>query len=223
MCQLIFDGDYNPKGLAINLKHGDVFSNISHITFDSNPSKTINLKGLQFGLSKSINDFTDAKISFAVYDFDEIRGSAPNEVTWNGKHFGNSLDGNGRYLYDFSVRNLSAEVKTKVMAMPVTLFLDVINNSDADENDKGFQSGFNLLINQKWTFKYLYKDIESDATFDALVDSNLGGGGTGHKGHQFNLSYPMTERFSVDVVWFDNKKKMITDYNKIFVDFKYKL
>ena len=99
----------------------------------------------------------------------------------------------------------------------------IFNNSDADENDRGFQSGLSLKINEKWKFTYLFKDIESDSTFGALTHSYFGGGGAGHKGHQFNLSYPITERFSVDLVWFDNKKKMITDYNKIFVDFKYKL
>jgi hypothetical protein len=56
-----------------------------------------------------------------------------------------------------------------------------------------------------------------------LTHSGFGAGGTDNKGHQFNLSYPVTKKFSVDVVWFDNKKKMAIDYNKLFLDFKYKL
>ena len=221
--ELIFDGDYNPKGLAFNLNFGDIFSNIGYIKFDENPLKTIDIKSLQLGLNKNINDQTKAKISFAIYDFDKVKEFSPNQITWNGKNFGNSIDDNGNYLYDFSLMNLSLEIKTKMMSLPTTFFLDIVNNSDADQNDRGFQSGLSLKINEKWKFTYLFKDIESDSTFGALTHSDFGGGGAGHKGHQFNLSYPITERFSVDLVWFDNKKKMITDYNKILVDFKYKL
>ena len=175
------------------------------------------------GWSKKINDLTKAKISFAIYDFDKLNEFSPSVITFNGKNFGNSLDENGNYLYDFSLKNLSLEIKTSLMSMPATFFLDMVKNSDADQNDSGFQSGLSLVISDKWKFTYLYKDIESDSTFGALTHSDFGGGGTNHKGHQFNLSYPVTKRFSVDVVWFDNKKKMTVDYNKLFLDFKYKL
>lgn len=221
--ELIFDGDYNPKGLAFTLKHGEIFSNIGYIKFDENPLQTIDLRSLQVGWSKNINDLTKAKISFAIYDFDKLSEFSPSVITFNGKNFGNSLDDNGNYLYDFSLKNLSLEIKTSLMSMPATFFLDMVKNSDADQNDSGFQSGLSLVISDKWKFTYLYKDIESDSTFGALTHSDFGGGGTNHKGHQFNLSYPVTKRFSVDVVWFDNKKKMTVDYNKLFLDFKYKL
>ncbi len=99
--ELIFDGDYNPKGLAFNLNFGDIFSNIGYIKFDENPLKTIDIKSLQLGLNKNINDQTKAKISFAIYDFDKVKEFSPNQITWNGKNFGNSIDDNGNYLYDF--------------------------------------------------------------------------------------------------------------------------
>ena len=220
---LIFDGDYNPKGLVFSLKHGEVFSNIGHIKFDENPLRTIDLRSFQLGWSKSINDVAKAKISFAIYDFDKVNEFSPSEITFNGKNFGNSLDENGNYLYGFSLRNLSLEIKTSVMNMPGTFFLDMVKNSDADENDSGFQSGLSVVISDKWKFTYLYKEIESDSTFGALTHSGFGAGGTDNKGHQFNLSYPVTKKFSVDVVWYDNKKKMAIDYNKLFLDFKYKL
>jgi hypothetical protein len=51
-----------------------------------------------------------------------------------------------------------------VMNMPATFFLDMVKNSDADENDSGFQSGLSVVISDKWKFTYLYKEIESDST-----------------------------------------------------------
>ena len=89
------------------------------------------------------------------------------------ENFGNSLDDNGNYLYDFSLKNLSLEIKTSLMSMPATFFLDMVKNSDADQNDSGFQSGLSLVISDKWKFTYLYKDIESDSTFGALTHSIL--------------------------------------------------
>ena len=77
-------------------------------------------------------------------------------------------------------------------------------------------------INEINIIKYAKTGVDY-ISIGALTHSDFGGGGTNHKGHQFNLSYPVTKRFSVDVVWFDNKKKMTLDYNKLFLDFKYKL
>ena len=74
------------------------------------------------GWSKNINDLTKAKISFAIYDFDKLNEFSPSVITFNGKNFGNSLDDNGNYLYDFSLKNLSLEIKTSLMSMPATFF-----------------------------------------------------------------------------------------------------
>ena len=84
-------------------------------------------------------------------------------------------------------------------------------------------TGIKLKFNRLWEATYLYKDVEKNAVFGALVNSDFGGGGTDHKGHQMIISYSFSEKLSFDFIWFDNKKRMETDYQSAFLDFKYKL
>ena len=116
-------------------------------------------------------------------------------------------------------------MKTRIGSdlLPITYFVDFAKNSKADENDTAFLIGAKLTLNDLWKVTYFYKDAEANAVFAALVDSDFGGGGVGHKGHQLNLSYNFSKKLSVELTWFDNQKKMNIDYKKMFIDFKYKL
>ena len=223
--QLLFDGDYNPKGVSLNIDRDDYFANIGLFKFDEHSSKAIDIRGFQIGLNNKLSSQTSFKLALAQYNFDNIKGRPASEVTWNGKVFGNPVDTNDNYLNNYNVTNLSAEIKTKLggSSIPTTIFLDVARNSKADQEDTGFLIGMKLTLNDLWKVTYLYKDVENNAVFGAIVDSNFGGGGVGHKGHQLNISYSFSKKFSIELTWFDNQNKMNIDYNKMFIDFKYKL
>ena len=221
--QLLFDGDYNPGGAALSFNRDNYFGNIGFIKFDEHSSKAFNIRGFQIGASNKISNQTSYKIAVAQYNFDDIKGRPASEITWNGKIFGNPVDVNNNYLNNYNVTNFSTEIETKLGTdlIPTTFFLDYVRNSKADEDDSGFQIGTKLALNNFWKITYLYKDVEKNAVFGALVDSNFGGGGVGHKGHQLNVGYTFTKKFSVELTWFDNKKKMEIDYKKAFLDLKY--
>jgi hypothetical protein len=221
--QLLFDGDYNPEGVALSFNKDKYFGNIGFIKFDESSSKALNIRGFQIGMSNKISNQTNYKVALAQYNFDDIKGRPASEITWNRKIFGNPVDANNNYLNNYNVTNLSAEIKTKlgIDSIPTTFFMDYARNSKADEDDSGFQIGSKLTLNDFWKVTYLYKDIEKNAVFGALVDSNFGGGGVGHKGHQLNVSYTFSKNISVELTWFDNKKKMEIDYKKTFLDLKY--
>lgn len=222
--QLLFDGDYNPEGVTLSFNKDNYFGNIGFIKFDESSSKAFNIRGFQIGTSNKISNQTNYKVALAQYNFDDIKGRPASEITWNGQIFGNPVDANNNYLNNYSVTNLSAEIKTKlgIGLIPTTFFMDYVRNSKADEDDSGFQIGSKLTLNDFWKVTYLYKDVEKNAVFGALVDSNFGGGGVGHKGHQLNVSYTFSKNISVELTWFDNKKKMEIDYKKTFLDLKYK-
>ena len=223
--QLLFDGDYNPEGIAIGHKKAGFFGNIGLIKFDEGGPKAVNIIGLQAGLNKKVSADTSYKIAVAQYNFDDIKGRPASDITWNGKLFGNPVDANNYYLNNYNVTNLSAEMKTTIGSdlLPITYFVDFAKNSKAEENDTAFLIGAKLTLNDRWKATYFYKDAEANAVFAALVDSDFGGGGVGHKGHQLNLSYNFSKKLSVELTWFDNQKKMNIDYKKMFIDFKYKL
>tara|TARA_B100000959_G_scaffold136710_1_gene143812 strand:+ start:2818 stop:3657 length:840 start_codon:yes stop_codon:yes gene_type:complete len=222
--ELLFDGDYNPEGLALSFNKDNIFGNIGFFKFDESSSKTSNILGFQIGLSNKITNQTSYKVALAQYNFDDIKGRAASDITWNGKIFGNPVDANNNYLNNYNITNLSAEIKTTLGmgAIPTTIFLDFARNSKAHENDLGFQIGTKLTLSDLWNVVYLYKDVENNAVFGALTHSDFGGGGVGHKGHQLNVGYIFSKKLSIELTWFDNKKKMEIDYKKAFIDLKYK-
>lgn len=222
--ELIFDGDYNPEGVALSFNVGNIFGNIGFFKFDENSSHSPNIMGLQIGLSNKISNETSYKIALAQYNFDDIKGRSASDITWNGKIFGNPVDANNNYLNNYNVTNFSAEIKTKLGTdtIPTTIFLDVARNSKAHENDLGFQIGVKLTLSDLWNVTYLYKDVEKNAVFGALTHSDFGGGGVGHKGHQLNVGYTFSKKLSIEFIWFDNNKEMEIDYKKAFIDVKYK-
>ena len=222
--ELLFDGDYTPEGVALSFNEGDIFGNIGFFKFDESSSKTSNILGFQIGLSNKITNQTSYKIALAQYNFDDIKGRSASDITWNGNIFGNPVDANNNYLNNYNVTNFSAEIQTKLgtETIPTTIFLDFARNSEAHENDLGFQIGAKLTLSDLWNVAYLYKDVEKNAVFGALTHSDFGGGGVGHKGHQLNVGYTFSKKLSIEFIWFDNKKEMKIDYKKAFFDLKYK-
>jgi hypothetical protein len=223
--QVIFDNDFNPEGMVYQFRKGMYFSTLGIFSYDKKPSESVSIDGFQIGLSNSFSDATSFKLALAQYKFDKIKGRPASEITWNGKIFGNPEDANGNYLNNFNVTNISAEIKTTIgtQSIPSLFFIDIVNNKDAKDHERGFQAGIKLNFNKLWKVTYLYKDVEKNAVFGALVDSTFGGGGSGHKGHQMTISYPLSKKLTFDFTWFDNKKKMEFDYQKALLDFKYKL
>ena len=223
--QVIFDNDFNPEGMVYQFRKGMYFSTLGIFSYDKKPSESVSIDGFQIGLSNSFSDATSFKLALAQYKFDKIKGRPASEITWNGKIFGNPADANGNYLNNFNVTNISAEIKTTIgtQSIPSLFFIDIVNNKDAKDHERGFQAGIKLNFNKLWKVTYLYKDVEKNAVFGALVDSTFGGGGSGHKGHQMTISYPLSKKLTFDFTWFDNKKKMEFDYQKALLDFKYKL
>jgi len=215
----------DPEGLALQFNKGIVFGSIGTFSMDEHESvDAISINGLQIGISSKTSAGAKFKIALARYTFKDIHGRPASEITWNGKIFGNPIDANENYLNDYAVNNISAEIGTKVGSkkIPTVFFIDWVNNSDANSDDKGYQIGLQLAFIDAWKMTYFYKDVERNAVFGALTDSNFGGGGAGHKGHVVNLSYAFSKNFSTEFTWFNNDKKMTIDYTKIFLDLKYK-
>ena len=60
--QLLFDGDYNPEGIAISHKKDGFFGNIGLIKFDEGGPKAVNIIGLQAGLNKEVSADTSLSL-----------------------------------------------------------------------------------------------------------------------------------------------------------------
>jgi len=223
--ELIFDGDYNPEGLVLQFKKGMVFGSLGAFSMDEHESvDDISIAGFQVGISNKTSTGAKYKIALARYSFDDIRGRPASEVTWNGKIFGNPTDASQNYLNDYILNNLTAEISTNMGSRktPTVFFVDWVTNNDASIDDKGYQIGFKVSLTDAWKITYLYKDVEKNAIFGALTNADFGGGGVGHKGHVVNLGYAFSKKFSFEFTWFENEKNRTTDYQRMFLDLKYK-
>ena len=223
--ELIFDGDYNPEGLALQFNKGIVFGSIGVFLMDEHESADdISITSFQVGLSNKTSTGTQYKIALARYSFDDIHGRPASEITWNGKLFGNPIDASGNYLNNYTLSNFSAEINTNIGAqeIPAIFFIDWVKNTEADSDDSGYQVGLKLSLVDSWNVTYFYQDLEENAVFGALTSSNFGGGGAGHKGHAIKLNYEFSKNLSAEFTFFDNDKNMMTDYTRIFLDLKYK-
>ena len=108
------------------------------------------------------------------------------------------------------------------LEIPAIFFIDWVNNTEADSEDRGYQIGLKLSLVDSWNVTYFYQDLEKNAVFGALTSSNFGGGGTDHKGHAIKLNYEFSKNLSAEFTFYDNDKNMTTDYTRIFLDFLYK-
>lgn len=225
---LIWDGDYRPEGIFAGWDGDLFFVNTSFIHLNSDTGSSgdeldESIWGAQIGTK--IGPVTLAAgymdIPVAGYSLIEIDGDADS--------FGNSEDGSGNYLYNYELITLGADVNFNVADMPLGFYADFVQNQDADDLDQGYIVGAKLgkAKNQgSWQIQYQYQDLEADATFGLLSDSDFMGGGTDGKGHKIGAAYGLKKNWSLGFTYFDGTKGMDlgkdADYSRLMVDTKFK-
>lgn len=131
-------------------------------------------------------------------------------------NFGNSRTAGGQYLDDFEVVSARGEVKWKVSDNPflgtpcrLTLSSEYINNLangfDATGQTEGYTGQIAFGSDKKqgeWRVAYQYKNIEANATWDLLTDSDWGTGGTDRRGHVVKGSYNLYDWWQLGLTAF---------------------
>ena len=113
--------------------------------------------------------------------------------------------------------------------MPLGLYADFVQNQDADDLDQGYIIGAKLgkaKSRGSWQVQYQYQDLEADATFGLVTDSDFMGGGTDGKGHKIGGAYAFQKNWSLGFTYFDGTKGMDlgkdVDYSRLMIDTKFK-
>lgn len=228
---LIWDADLNPEGLGLSYRRGPVFANLlgTWIESDSDNSQAFGAGG-QLGVVWPVNDSAKLTLGAGYFDlntagkgaFYVVPGKAP-------KYYGNSVDTNGRYLYDYQELQAFADVGFKVLGLPVSVFFDYVNNLDADDLDSGWAAGAQLgtaRAKGSWEVSYTYQDLESDAVFGLWTDSDFGGGGTDTRGHVIRGAYALTNSANMAVSYYINQvgksRGNEVDYDRFQLDVNFK-
>ena len=237
---LIFDGDFRPEGLSVSWAGEVFFANAGYNFIESDSRNDDDgIWGGQVGATFQPLDAMSVTASAAYYDVP----TEGREAIFDDDFFGNSTvtvaddDADDEeavkevYEYDYKLITASLEFGFNVFDMPLSLYGDYVKNDEDDvELDTGYIAGIKLGKAKKrgsWQLQYQYQDLEADATFGVITDSDFAGGGTDGKGSKFAAKYALTDKWYVGATYFDNKRGMDlgnnADYERLQVDtgFKY--
>jgi len=141
------------------------------------------------------------------------------------KGYGNTLDADGRYLWDYDIAEFFVELDYNMSAIPFVLAFDYARNAAADSNNTGYEICFHagkLSGPGTWKLSYFYRYLESDVVIGRFADGLFGGGGTDQKGFEGRLSYMMGPNTEVGAVYYHSAvgldRKL--DYDRLMLDLR---
>ncbi len=237
--ELIWDGDWNPEGGAVEVKRG-----VDNFTFEGNAgafwieersstddSWLAAIQGLasaKLGEGKSVVtvggsyfDFVNAHFFDPFSDPTDPMGNSVVEAEDDGETF-------IYYANKFQLVELFAEASHKFEDVPVTLLFDFVTNTSADSLNTGWLVGIGagkLKNPGSWQLSYSYRELEKDAVVGAFVDSDFGGGGTDSKGHEFGGGIQLARNTALQLSYFLNKLGLQgdgVDYSRLMIDVQFK-
>lgn len=227
---LLWDGDWNPEGLAFKWDNDRVFvTGIgTWIESDSDKFGQEFSYGLQAGARLSFADDVELTTGVGYYRFDTA--GKPSFYGDDDDFFGNSFDPVSlTYLYDYHEVEAFADLEFQLFNRPASLFADYVVNLDPNENDSGYAIGFktgNAKTPGTWDLAWIYQDLEADAALGLVADSDFGGGGTDAKGHIIKGSYAIHEKWNAQFTYFINEVGISDvdprDFDRLQLDLNFK-
>ena len=231
--QFFYDGDVNPEGGAVRYKAGNGLfaSGYGFWIAENSSSADPHVFGAQLGwestfgltLAAAYNDYTVKDMQLGI----SLDSGAPLA--------GNSFYGCGAggaaacYLYDYNILDLDAEYGFKLGSMPVKVWASYIENTAINDLNTGYNIGFmfgKAKDQGSWEIGALYQDLEKDAQWGGVSDSDFAGGITQGKGFVVKGAYVPIKNTSLNLTYFDNTKNYDTasarDYQRLQLDFSMK-
>jgi hypothetical protein len=249
---LFWDNDINPEGLAFVFNQGIFFGSAYNYWLtevsgaENTQTSDTMLYGGQFGARVPVGAST-LTLAAHYYDLQGGQGRSPFYVAPGATLGAGNANGNTTctpalcgipaaptLAYDYEVIDLMAQLNLNLGSLPLQLWANGVQNQGADDLDTGWAAGFLLgaASNYRtWEFGVNYHNVEKDAVFAQLFDSDFGGGVTDTKGWVvrggfapvrnwvLNATYFLTER-NVDVANAAGVRGV--DYDRLQVDFNVK-
>ncbi len=236
---LVWDGDLTPEGLALKSQLGGDFVKLlvngGYLWVQERSDKDdLMLYAGQAGLKFDFIPEVALTVGASYYAFQDIQGT--DVIDWESKNnaYGNSttmgsVSGgatNKAWASEFTPVVYFAKLDLWVAGLPLAVFVQELENGDADDLSKGHLYGVSLgkAKNPKtWEIGYTYSELEKDATVGMFTDSDRWGGGTDGKGHKAYAKYQIMKNLQAGVAYFVDDKKIsdsakTTDYDRLQVD-----
>lgn len=224
---LVWDSDLNPEGLFVKYERDNYFASFGGFGVEERSSGNDSLLySLQGGYEFALPESNSLLVGLGYYAYTNMVGNSP---FWNGDPFGNTVDANGSFVYDYRMVQGFAEYSTSFGDYPVSFFLDYINNTEAPEFDTGYAFGGKIgKVSEPgdWEASIAYQDIERDALVALFTDSDFGGGGTDATGFTIKGKYGLSKNWNLGSTLFINEieenQGSPTDYLRLQIDLEFK-
>jgi hypothetical protein len=234
---MVFDKDYTPEGLAwqgayaFNSKHALKY-NLGGFVLDevANSHHDPYLAGaqLRFDSTWTKKISTSFGGSFLAMNHKSRAAANPDYLTVPDKNVGNSRDAAGNLLGNYNpiigdgaLTYTLDSFPLYTGAFPITVSGEYMNNTAMSANNVGYNVGITLGKSGKkgtWDLSYRYKNLEGDAWYEELPDSDFGayyrnagpissmkqgyGSGTNVRGHVVKASYSPYDSLTLSVTAF---------------------
>ncbi|MFA5555051.1 MAG: putative porin [Phycisphaerae bacterium] len=205
--QLIWDSDVSPEGIAAKYSFDLTEKDKVTITAggfwlaERNNAADAGYFGFQGMIKHNFDKDTHLLGGLSYYDLGNVK--SPSAAIAGVDFLGNTATPGNRYRYDYDMLEGFAEYGFKVGNMPLALFGNYINNLAAPSGkNTAWMLGTSINKASKpgsWEFSYNYRDVDSDAVFAGLCDSDFMLGGTDGKGHTFGFTYQLTKNLQAGV------------------------
>lgn len=216
---LLWDGDLRPEGFALKYTRGDMFVNALGTWIDESKSADdVLLLGAQLGLQRSVLSKASLTAGVGYYQYTGIENSAELMPEKSG---GNRLTAEGRYVSGFDLLEGFAQLKLPTALGSTTLYGSYVQNLAASVYDTGYIFGAKLGVGD-WSMGWAYKELEADAVYAILTDSDFAGGGTDSQGHKLSASYSLNKKVKLGATLFLNDRDRDLgdhdDYQRLMLD-----
>tara|TARA_B100001123_G_scaffold410890_1_gene506528 strand:+ start:57 stop:1274 length:1218 start_codon:yes stop_codon:yes gene_type:complete len=225
----LFDGDITPEGFEAHYStgglgiHGGVYF-LNGERRDGESMENLIMAQVTYGFS--LSDKTDLDLGLGVYSVES------DGLTRTTEGNGNTAGQGMTPVFADAAINYSG------MSQPLKFYGTWVNNQVATTKDTGYIGGIKYgkaKAAGSWEAKLEYRNIEKDATWDEMSDSDFGAvgvaaantfsGGTNIKGTVLQGKYQLYSNVQAAVTWFHTKSEDGTDdesNNRFQVDLIFK-
>ncbi|MHC4728684.1 MAG: putative porin [Planctomycetota bacterium] len=214
--QLIWDGDVNPEGGAASYEF--VLDDATMATLvggafwlnERDTDADAGYFGVQGRLKHEFDGGNYLVCGVSFYDIGNIdsKTSAGSGVALLGNT--PTTPGGVIYRYDYDLAEAFVEYGWKCNGMPVAVFSNYVENTAATNgNNTAYSVGCQLNKAKdpgSWQLKASYREVESDAAFAGLSDSDFIDGGTGGKGWAIGGKYQVAKNIQAGLTCFINDR-----------------
>ena len=175
-------------------------------------------------IGSRFSDSVKLTVAGTYFNFDGVQGYNP---FFGGSSFGNTTTtstavcnrtlgaGVACSLSDFDIIQVFGDLTATVAGRPLRFFVDYAQNSEAEVNpvagekldtamSGGISYGLASAAKGTWEFGAMYQEVEKDALFGQLLDSDFGDGNTDTSGVVLRGAYTVARNWTVNASLFLN-------------------